>query len=354
MTRSGRSALVLALELLGVRPGDGVLVPTYHCPTMIAPVERLGAKPVFYPLDSGGLPDMRFLGTLDLSRVRAMLVAHLFGIPQSLHEMAAFCRPRGISMIEDCAHCWFGSAGDTAVGTTGDFAIGSLTKFFPVMEGGLLASARRPIKPVAERSGAFVKELRALWDMVDMSSRAHRLGVLGYVIRGIARGRNFVRRRTSGEYPAEASGSEEIEDRGRALQDPLLDPMRLTRIESWVVEHSDAVAAIEGRRRTYNELAAGLADLPGVRLLWPRCHLCWAPYVMPLLVEANNDAYAKMRRMRLPVFRWDRLWPGTPRIDGDTAPVWASGMVQIACHQSLEGNAQELVSALRRCLTAGR
>src|SRR5262252_9349500 len=49
---SGRAAIFLGLEALGVGPGDRVLVPTYHCPTMIAPIVRLGAKPLFYPINA--------------------------------------------------------------------------------------------------------------------------------------------------------------------------------------------------------------------------------------------------------------------------------------------------------------
>jgi len=49
-TTSGRAAIEVALRVLGVGPGDKVLVPTYHCPTMIAPVVRSGAEPAFYPI----------------------------------------------------------------------------------------------------------------------------------------------------------------------------------------------------------------------------------------------------------------------------------------------------------------
>ena len=107
LTRSGRSALLLALQQLGTQPGDRVLVPTYHCPTMIAPVERLAAIPLFYPITLGGGPDMDFLNALDGRPVRAILVAHLFGLPISLTEVRAFCSERGIGLIEDCAHCFF-------------------------------------------------------------------------------------------------------------------------------------------------------------------------------------------------------------------------------------------------------
>ena len=53
-TSSGRAAIMLGLESLGVHEGDQVLVPTYHCPTMVAPIIAVGAEPVFYPINDNG------------------------------------------------------------------------------------------------------------------------------------------------------------------------------------------------------------------------------------------------------------------------------------------------------------
>src|SRR6478735_5325256 len=101
-TTSGRAAIALALRVVGCKAGDRVLVPTYHCPTMIAPVVRLGAVPEFYPLTASGAPSMSFLAR-HARDARAMLVAHYFGFPQPLAQLRAFCDANGIAMIEDCA-----------------------------------------------------------------------------------------------------------------------------------------------------------------------------------------------------------------------------------------------------------
>ncbi len=106
-TTSGRAAIALALQALGVGSGDRVLVPTYHCPTMVAPAVHVGARPVFYPLRSSGA-DLAFLEALDLTGVRAILATHYFGLPQPMAELRRFCDRKGIALIEDCAHALFG------------------------------------------------------------------------------------------------------------------------------------------------------------------------------------------------------------------------------------------------------
>ena len=53
-TTSGRAAILLGLEALGLAPTDRVLVPSYHCPTMVSPALALGQPVGFYPIDAVG------------------------------------------------------------------------------------------------------------------------------------------------------------------------------------------------------------------------------------------------------------------------------------------------------------
>jgi len=98
-TTSGRAAIALGLELLGVGPGHKVLVPTYHCPTMIAPIVKLGGSPLFYPLTSSGAPDLEYIQQHDEHPVTAMLVPHYFGLPQPMTKIRRLLR-----RTPDCAH----------------------------------------------------------------------------------------------------------------------------------------------------------------------------------------------------------------------------------------------------------
>ena len=150
-TSSGRAAIALALRDLGIRPGDRVLVPTYHCPTMIAPVAAAGATPLFFPLDEKGTPRIAELAKWDLSRVRAMIAAHYFGLPQPMARIRQFCDDRGIALIEDCAHAMFGEADGKPIGAHGHYAIASLTKFLPTVDGGCLVYGRSPARAADAR-----------------------------------------------------------------------------------------------------------------------------------------------------------------------------------------------------------
>ena len=109
------------------------------------------------------------------------------------------------------------------------------------------------------------------------------------------------------------------------------------------------MAANAQRRRTnYASIVSELSDLVGARPVFPQCGRYSAPYAVPLLVTDADHAYARMRRAGLPVFRWDRLWYGTPVFNDDATQKWARGLVQVACHQSLrQGELTELCATLR-------
>lgn len=122
LPRNGRAAIAIALRERGVERGDEVLVPTYYCPTMIAPVMHPRALPIFYPIGARGEADLTLLKAFDLRREKVMLAVHYFGIPQMMAAVRRFCDALGIGLIEDCAHSPFGLAVQRPVRCWGDVA----------------------------------------------------------------------------------------------------------------------------------------------------------------------------------------------------------------------------------------
>lgn len=164
---SGRAALFAAMKALGVGTGDTVLAPSYHCPTLVAPLRAAGATVQFYPLGADGLPQLDDI--TPAAGTRALVVAQLFGLPRSLAAVRGWCDAHGIALVEDCAHSFFGQAGERAVGHWGDLATASLSKFFPVPEGGLLASAL-PLPPQALGPAGAKAQVKAWVDLLELGS----------------------------------------------------------------------------------------------------------------------------------------------------------------------------------------
>lgn len=360
MVSSGRIATALALQAIGAGPGSRVLVPTYHCPTMIAAVVGVGAEPVFFPIDDRGMPDLEFLENRHHDGVRAMIVAHYFGLPQPLTAIRSFCDRRGIALIEDCAHAMFGTAAGRAIGTWGDFAIASLTKFFPVSDGGYLVAAagnsypHRPLADLRPQRRPLRDELKAAANAIELGATYGRLPGLNTAVRAVFRLVSAVRKR--GPRATEAPRPPGLQ---RTLPGDWLDDFKdlssvvrsTTRLHAWIARRAGRERIVGRRRENYARLAELLATLPGAHPLRPELSSQAAPYVFPLYVDDPERIYQQVRRAGIPVFRWDEVWPSTPAIPGDVGLEWATHVFQLGCHQDLApGDLEAMAAALRAIL----
>lgn len=338
-TSSGRAAIAFALREIGIGAGDRVLVPTYHCPTMVAPIVAAGGQPLFYPISKSGAPQLDRIASLDLGAVRSMIVAHYFGLPQPMRAIREFCDQRGISLIEDCAHSIFGTTDGQAVGTWGDYAIASLTKFFPVMEGGCLASARHQLRGGPVRARSLGNELKNVGDVLETAVRFRRLPGVNAGLASLFALKEAFQHRDGGVAELLPDNSAKVPD---ILREGLADfegdslvwakPNCGTR---WLCTHTNRERIIAFRRRNYQRLIQQLSDTPGARPLFPVLSEGCAPYVFPLIVEDPDRYYQRFRASGVPVFRWDWRWPDTPEEEGDAGAQWARQVFQIGCHQDL-------------------
>jgi perosamine synthetase len=333
-TSSGRAAIAVGLRNLGIARGDAVLVPTFHCPTMVAPVVELGATPLFYPITKSGAVDIPRLDAIVTARTKAIIAAHYFGLPQPMQSLRTYCDQRNIALLEDCAHAFFGESEGRPVGSWGDVAIASLTKFFCTPSGGVLVSDRLPLDRVFLARNSVRVELKAVMDVLETACRTGRLGVPGRLL-DLAFALKQ-RLRAGGALVSSTTGPSENAPASNAFEFDIAAALR--RPESicrWIAMHSDYRTIIDRRRHIFQRLARELAGRPGFFPLKAEIGPHDAPYVFPIWVDEPDKKYLALRQAQIPVFRWDWLWPDTTRTPGDPGIEWSSKVVQIACHQSL-------------------
>lgn len=102
---SATAGLHLALEAVGIGPGDEVLVPTWTFTASAEVVRYLGADPVLVDVDPLTLNlDLQAAAAAITPRTRAILPVHFGGLavdPASLADLAA---RRDLRVVEDAAH----------------------------------------------------------------------------------------------------------------------------------------------------------------------------------------------------------------------------------------------------------
>jgi dTDP-4-amino-4,6-dideoxygalactose transaminase len=144
------AALHLALEAIGVGPGDKVLVPTMTFTATAEVVRYLGADPIFLDVEYGScLVNQTILAQAlnDHPDVKAFMPLHYGGQAapiSSAHGTGLFdlCREKGVRMVEDAAHAFPAKWNGRMIGEIGDVACFSFyaNKTITTGEGGMLTT----------------------------------------------------------------------------------------------------------------------------------------------------------------------------------------------------------------------
>ncbi|MCP9760665.1 DegT/DnrJ/EryC1/StrS family aminotransferase [Aquitalea sp. S1-19] len=102
---SATAGLHLALEAIGVGPGDQVIVPTYTFTATAEVVRYLGADPVFIDVDPVTLNmTAEGLRAAITPKTKAVMPVHFAGLACDMDSIIAVAREHGIKVVEDAAH----------------------------------------------------------------------------------------------------------------------------------------------------------------------------------------------------------------------------------------------------------
>jgi dTDP-4-amino-4,6-dideoxygalactose transaminase len=115
---SATAGLHLALESLGIGPGDEVIVPTLTFTATAEVVRYLGAKPVFVDVDPVHMniaPEA--VEAAITPNTRAIIPVHYAGLACDMDALLALARRHGLRVVEDAAHAFPTRYRDRLVGT---------------------------------------------------------------------------------------------------------------------------------------------------------------------------------------------------------------------------------------------
>jgi pyridoxal phosphate-dependent aminotransferase EpsN len=149
---SGTGALHLALILLGVEPGDEVVVSTLTFAASANPIVYLGAKPVFIDSErTSWNMDPELLADFLAQRARvnrlpkAVVLVHLYGQSANIAPIQVLCQQYGVPLVEDAAEALGATYQGKTPGTFGAFGLYSFNgnKMITTSGGGMLVSENK-------------------------------------------------------------------------------------------------------------------------------------------------------------------------------------------------------------------
>jgi dTDP-4-amino-4,6-dideoxygalactose transaminase len=153
LTTSCSHALELAMMVVGIKPGDEVIVPSFTFVSSTNCILRQGAKPVFVDI----VPSTLTIDIVDVARkitprTRVILPVVYAGVSPDMDEIMALARKQGIVIVEDAAQAVGAWYRNRPQGTTGDIGCFSFheTKNYSTGEGGAFVTNNEEFARKAE------------------------------------------------------------------------------------------------------------------------------------------------------------------------------------------------------------
>jgi len=137
---SGTAALHLALDAIGIRQGDEVIVPTMTFTATAEVVLYFKAKPVLVDCQEDTLNlDPKQIEAAITSKTKAIIPVHFGGQPCDMTPILEIAKTHKLYVVEDAAHALPASYEGKKIGTIGDITCFSFyaTKTITTGEGGM-------------------------------------------------------------------------------------------------------------------------------------------------------------------------------------------------------------------------
>ncbi len=334
---SGRAAIALALEHAGIKAGDEVLVPAYHCESMVSPVRWRGANAVFYQVNQDTSINLQDIEQKITPETRAIITTHYFGFLQNLQALREVCDAKNILLIEDCAHALFGSVNNAPVGSWGHYAIASSMKFFPVYDGGILASNSQDLTAISVSAPPIIFHAKAAFNIIENAIALKRLGLIGRIIDKLLLLKSALwsglKKLTGKKHGAIASPKSS--DGGYDLDENWIHK-RVSHPSKMIIEHSDYQRICTQRRLNYIRLEQALSRLSGVRSLYSSLPEETTPLVYPVYIEEPEKHFAPLKIQGVPIWRFGEFLDSeiNESVCGNSVELSAH-IFQFPCHQEL-------------------
>jgi perosamine synthetase len=206
---NGSLAIDAAIAALEIGPGDEVIMPTFTIVSCAAAVVRAGAIPVLIDAD----PVTWNIVVDDIEaritpQTRAIMVAHMYGLPVDMDPILALAKARGLKVIEDAAEMHGQTYKGRPCGSLGDLSTFSFypNKHITTGEGGMIVTDDQALAERCRslRNLCFMPKKRFVHEELGWNLRMSNLqAALG--VAQLERLDEFVaRKRAMGAYYTEA------------------------------------------------------------------------------------------------------------------------------------------------------
>lgn len=152
-TTTGTAALGLALQAIGLSPGDEVIVPSYTNVAVAQVVLEHGGIPIFVDIDKTFCMSAESVAAHISRNTKAILPVHMFGNMPNMKRIMATARKHHLYVIEDCCQATGAEYNGKKAGTIGHIGCFSFSakNHITTGEGGMIITKDRGLRKKISR-----------------------------------------------------------------------------------------------------------------------------------------------------------------------------------------------------------
>ena len=173
------------IELLNIKKGDEVILPSISFVGVANAIVSRGATPVFCDVDQYTLnPSLEHIQEKITNNTKAVIVLHYAGVPCDIKPISNLCQEKSIYLIEDNANSPFSYIEGKSTGLYGDFGVWSFDamKILVTGDGGMIycknknhaESLRKQSYLGLESSSGLSNSIDKKWWEFEVSSAGRR------------------------------------------------------------------------------------------------------------------------------------------------------------------------------------
>ena len=179
----------MAVKLAGVKPGDKVFCSDLTFDATVNPVKYEGGEAVFIDTerDTWNMDPAALKKAFALyPEVKTVVIAHLYGTPGKIDEIAAICEEHGAVMIEDAAESLGAAYRRAQTGTFGRYGVISFNgnKIITGSSGGMLLTDDREAAEKVRKWSTQARENAPWYQHEELGYNYRMSNVIAGIVRG--------------------------------------------------------------------------------------------------------------------------------------------------------------------------
>ena len=148
--------------------GNKVLIPAFHCPTVVQPVLLAGFDVEFYQINLDLTIEFDDLYKRLNNNIACVLIINFFGFEQELGDLNTRCKTSDSLILEDCSHSLYNRNPIRMTGNRGDVSVFSFWKMIPsFVGGGYKVSSKLNFEPSVGHKLSMMSQIKIIKNNVE-------------------------------------------------------------------------------------------------------------------------------------------------------------------------------------------